>query len=165
MLAVLCLFLCLTQRRIGQSFHVAATPKMSSQTSFWWSDELDWCGVVFVLHAFRNSLLSELSMIWNQLYFTAVTLGRLLKPSGFAGLQELFQVVCRANGWSWSCVVAIDSNPPMNIVTDAGSTKEAADDPWKSGLPGCLLVITVSFDGEHLCFSKRRTVREWWRRG
>lgn len=30
--------------------------------------------------------------------------------------------------------MAIDGNPPVNAVTDAGSTKEAADDPWKSGL-------------------------------
>lgn len=30
--------------------------------------------------------------------------------------------------------MAIDSNPPVNVMTDAGSTKEAADDPWKSGL-------------------------------
>lgn len=33
------------------------------------------------------------------------------------------------NGKSKSYTVAIDNNPPMNFMTDAGSTKEAADDP------------------------------------
>lgn len=41
---------------------------------------------------------------------------------------------CHANGSSSSEAVAIDSNPPVNVMTDAGSTRQAADDPWKSGL-------------------------------
>lgn len=48
------------------------------------------------------------------------------------------------NGKSKSYTVAIDNNPPMNFMTDVGSTKEAADDPWKSGLPRWVLVITYS---------------------
>lgn len=49
------------------------------------------------------------------------------------------QLLCRANGSSHSYTVAIDSKPPMNFMTDVGSTKEAADDPWKSGLLGWVI--------------------------
>lgn len=47
---------------------------------------------------------------------------------------KVIGLICLANGSSSSEAVAIDSNPPMNAMTDGGSTKEAADDPWKSGL-------------------------------
>lgn len=56
----------------------------------------------------------------------------------FTWRQQIHLLICRANGSSYGYAVVIDSNPPMNFMTDVGSTKEAADDPWKLGLLGWL---------------------------
>lgn len=46
-----------------------------------------------------------------------------------SGQVRVVGLICPANGSSSSEAVAIDANPPMNAATDAGSSKEAADDP------------------------------------